>query len=68
MNATWSKSKNTRVGPVTLEDADLDVTRGGSGRRIELDHAGAYGFTVEIEGINAGHIKSAGYIGETEKN
>lgn len=27
-------------------------------RRAELDHVGAYNFTVEIEGINAGYFKN----------
>ena len=26
-------------------------------RRAELDHVGAYNFTVEISGVNAGYFK-----------
>ena len=35
-----------------LTEASLDEASGGSGRRNELDHVGAYNFTVEIEGTS----------------
>lgn len=38
----------------TLDQDALARVRGGGGRRVELDHMGAYNFMVEISGVNAG--------------
>ena len=46
-------------GPVEVTGEDLDQAIGGSGRRGELDHMGAYNFTVEIEGVCAGYFNGA---------
>ena len=54
--------------PRELLETELDAVAAGSGRRVELDHMGAYNFQIEIEGVAAGHVVRAGYIGETEKN
>lgn len=35
-----------------LTEASLEEASGGSGRRNELDHVGAYNFTVEIKGTS----------------
>ena len=37
-----------------LTEASLEKASGGSARRAELDHVGAYNFTVEIEGTSDG--------------
>ena len=53
MMANAPKSPDCKPdAPTEISDDDLDV-RGGSGRRVELDHAGAYNFGVEIEGVAA---------------
>ncbi|OJJ22847.1 hypothetical protein BKI52_00415 [marine bacterium AO1-C] len=52
----------------TLTNVELAAVKGGH-RRQELDHVGAYNFTVEIEGINAGYFKTeseANTEGESE--
>ena len=39
----------TNDDPAVPGDADMDAVRGGSSRRVELDHAGAYNFGVDEE-------------------
>lgn len=46
----------TLFGVVTPEVAEA------SGRRVEMDHIGAYNFMVEISGVNAGYFKGARFV------
>lgn len=54
---------------LTLSNNELAAIKGGGEiRRAELDHVGAYNFTVEIEGINAGYFNQADDQGSSSES